>query len=172
MASRRAVLLLGVLLAAGCGYRLLGAGGASAARIWVGPVSDDSTEPLFGAHVRTALAREVVDRAEVSLADRSGATALLTCRVVSVKETSKAFVAGDKPRQYILEAEGEATLTGRDNKVIWKGLKIQADRLFTAGASVGVTEANKAQAIELLAGDLAREIARRVSLVLGTLPPG
>lgn len=165
-----AALTLVLLAGFGCGYRLLGGSAPQAARVWLGPVADDSAEPLFGAHVRAALAREVVDRADVVLADRQGATASLTARVTSTKETTTAYVAGDNPRQYLLVAEAEATLSSNDGTVLWKGLNLRADRQFSAGDTVEGTQTNKQQALQLLAGDLSREIARRVSLSLSTLP--
>ncbi len=162
-----------LLVLSGCGYRLVGPGVAGTTGpspqlqgLWLGPVEDDSKEPLVGAKLRAAIAREAVDQASEGLASRANAKALLTARVLSVLEPTVAFTAGDVPQEYLLKAEVEATLTLPDGRVLWKGLKIGADRQYAAGSSVEQTQQNKNAALERLSRDLSREILRRVVLSL------
>jgi hypothetical protein len=159
-------LVILVVALAGCGYRWAESGSAATRAVWLGPVDDRTQQPLFGARLRAALAREVVDRGDASLSPRSRSGALLTVQAASLTETATAFVVGDVPRQYSLQAEVEARLTGPEGQILWKGLGIKADRLFPAGDVVEVTQANKEIALDLLAGDLSREILRRASLAL------
>jgi outer membrane lipopolysaccharide assembly protein LptE/RlpB len=156
-----------LLCAAGCGYRLVSSEPAGALRgLWVGPVEDEGSQPLLGSFLRRSLAREAVDRPGERLSSKDRARALLTARVLSITESAVAFVAGDAPQEYRLSAEVEAKLERPDGRVLWKGLRIRADRGFLSGTTVEETQRNKEVALERLAGDLSREILRRVSLAL------
>jgi outer membrane lipopolysaccharide assembly protein LptE/RlpB len=162
-------LLAAALLLSGCGYRLVGAQGAGkagATALWIGPVVDEGAEPLFGATLARSLNREAVNRAGFSLAGRGAASRFLAVRVDSVTERGASYSAPAVIREYVLTADVTVTLTGPEDKPIWKGKGIRADREFLSGASVRETENNKQVALDLLAGDLSREILRRVSLVL------
>ena len=158
-----------LLLAAGCGYRLAGSQGVAGGAprdLWIAPVVDEGGEPLFGALLAQALARQVTDRGDVAVARRGEATADLAVRVEWVSESGVAYRAGDLVREYELAASVTATLTGPGGEPIWKSRGIRAAREFRAGATVEETEANKDQARSLLTRDLAREVLRRVSLAL------
>jgi hypothetical protein len=163
----------------GCGYRLVGAGASRGRPVRIGPVADESREPLFGSQLRAALAREVVDRPEVSLGSRGQAGAwLLSAKVLSVQETAVAYVVGDLPRLFLLAAEVEAKLEAPGDmpggkpggKVVWKDLKIRSDREFAAGDTIEETQVRKNEALTLLARELAREVLRRVDLATDLSP--
>ena len=167
---RPARLLLLALVLAGCGYHLVGRGGTH--RYVIGPVADDGGEPLFGADLRAALAREAVDRGDAALGAVGEAGAyLLKARVAAIREKAVAYSVGDRPRQYLLTAEAEVVLVGPDGKTVWKGLRITADREFPAGDTVEETQNNKEAVLHLLSEELAREILRRASLALETGRP-
>ena len=82
----------------------------------------------------------------------------------------KAFVAGDVPQLYLLKGEVEGRLATPDDQVLWKGLGIRAEREFAAGDTVEATQSNKDNALEFLAGDLSREVLRRVALAMTARP--
>jgi outer membrane lipopolysaccharide assembly protein LptE/RlpB len=153
------------LLSGGCGYRLVGHG-AAARSLWIAPVEDDGDQPLFGATLATDLHRQAVDLGALEVGRQAGADARLTVRVDKVAEVGAAFVKGDLVREYVLRGVVTATLANASGKVLWRGGGIRADRPFAAGQSVNETEANKQRALALLSGDLAREVLRRVSLIL------
>jgi outer membrane lipopolysaccharide assembly protein LptE/RlpB len=134
--------------------------------LWIGPVDDEGDEPLFGARLSQALARNALNRADAPLVRREQAQALLSVRVDSVNESAAAYSAVDVIREYILKAEVTATLTRPGGPVLWRGRNIRAQREFPAGSDVNETEDNKDRASERLARDLAREVLRRVSLAL------
>jgi len=158
-----AVLL--TLVAGGCGYRLVGRG-ASAHAVWIAPVEDDGDEPLFGATLAADLHRQAVDRGDLRVARDEGADVRLVVRVERVGEAGAAYVQGDLVREYLLRGEVTATLAVASGAVLWRGTNIRADRPFAAGLTVNETEANKRRALQLLSGDLAREVVRRASLIL------
>jgi outer membrane lipopolysaccharide assembly protein LptE/RlpB len=133
-------------------------------------VEDASDQPLVGSQLRASLAREAVDQAGEGLAPRGSARGLLTARVLTVEETTVAFAAPDRPREYLLRAEAEATLTRPDGRVLWKSTRIHADREFISGLTVEATQRNKEVAVEQLARDLSREILRRVALTMDREP--
>ncbi|MBI5017305.1 MAG: hypothetical protein HZB55_17700 [Deltaproteobacteria bacterium] len=161
-----AAVLAAALFVVGCGYRLVASGAAHGRPLRVGPVVDDSREPLFGSQLRAALARGVVDRPEAALGASGQAGAwLLSTRVVSVQETAVAYAVGDLPRLYLLAAEIEAKLEAPGGRVVWKGLKIRSDREFAAGDKVEQTQVRKGEALTQLARQLAGEVLRRVDLV-------
>lgn len=167
LAASAALLALLSLFLSGCGYRLVGARPAGELQgLWIGPVEDVGDLPLFGSYLRSALARDAVDQPGKTLASRESAKALLTGRVVSVKENAVAYVAPDRPREYLLKAEVEATLSRPDGKVLWKSTKIHAERQFASGTTIEATQRNKQVAAELLARDVSHEILRRVALTL------
>ncbi len=162
------------LISAGCGYRLAGskAAGAGAPQpLWIAPVEDEGGERLFGAVLARGLSREAVDRADVALAERGAAKYLLAVRVNSVAEQGSAFSARTVTREYLLKADVTATLSRPGGEPVWRAAGIRGSREFLAGATVQETEANKAQAKDLLSRDLSREILRRVSLALQRTAP-
>lgn len=159
--------LASCLVVAGCGYRLAGSEAGLATRtLWVAPVEDESDEILFGATLAKAVAREAVNRADVVLVGRPAAEMLLSIRVDSVTATGVAFTAGDRVREYTLVGVVTATLENPGGEIIWRGVDVRADREFAAGDTVNETEANKDQALILLAKDLSREVLRRATLKL------
>ncbi len=162
--------MLLLLLCSGCGYRAVGGGGAPSPRLWLEPVDDRGDQPLFGALLTRELIRETADRAGVrdAGAERSGYG--VSVRLDSVRETAVAYSTGDITREYLVVAEATATLASAGGDVLWRGTDIRAERSFTAGQSVNETETNKDRALALLAGDLASEILRRVSLRLSRQP--
>lgn len=157
------------LLCAGCGYRPVG-GGAPPSRLWVEPVEDRGDEPLFGALLARELTQEVADRAGAHDSDRDGAGHRVTVRLDAVRESVAAYSSGDIPREYLLTAEATATLAAAGGEVLWRGSGIRASRSFAAGSGVNETEENKDRALALLAGDLSREVLRRVGLKLSGRP--
>ena len=161
------LVLAAALLLAGCGYRMVGAPGVGkggASTLWIGPVDDEGSEPLFGATLARSLNREAVDRAGFSLAGRGAASRFLTVRVDAVSERGSAYSAPDVIREYVVTAEVTATLAGAEGKPVWTGKAIRLDREYLAGSTVQEKENNKNVALQLLAGDLSREILRRASL--------
>lgn len=165
-----ALLLVAVALTLqGCGYRIAGRGGAVASKaVWLAPVDDESDEILFGATLAKALSREVVDGADAVLVGRETADLLLFIRVDSVTAKGVAFVVGDRVREYVLVGNVTATLEDAQGNLLWKGVGIRADREYAAGDTVNQTEANKDDALVLLARDLAREVLRRATLQLAS----
>jgi hypothetical protein len=134
-------------------------------------VADDGDEPLFGADLRAALARETVDRGDAALASPGAGAYVLKVRVAAIRETTVAYSVGDEPRQYLLTAEAEATLEAPDGALVWKGVRITADREFPAGDTVEDTENNKDDTLHLLSEELARAVLRRASLALENRRP-
>ncbi len=170
-----ALLLAALVLGAGCGYRVVGVGeagqdrswsGASGLALWLGPVEDDGDELLFGALFASQLAREAVDRPDLELVSRERSRAWLTARVDAVWERGVAYAVGDLVREYALVGTVTATLNSPQGDVLWHQGGIRADRDFAAGDSVDETQDNKNRAKTLLARDLAREVLRRVAVVL------
>jgi len=157
------------LLVGACGYRLVGRG-APARTVWIAPVEDDGDQPLFGAALAADLHRQAVDRGDLRVGREGGADARLSVRVDKVEEVGAAYVQGDLVREYVLRGEVTATLADPSGRVLWRGGGIRADRSFPAGRTVNESEDNKQRALALLAGDLAREVARRASLILGGSP--
>jgi outer membrane lipopolysaccharide assembly protein LptE/RlpB len=174
---RGKVLALALLLSiftAGCGYRVVGWEGGSTgnrAALWIAPVDDEGTEPLFGALLARYLSREAVDRYDMALAAREASDVSLAVKVESVLQEGVAYVAGDQVREYALTGDVSATFTKSSGQVLWRGLHIRAQRQFAAGTDVNETEANKDRTLVLLARDLSREVLSRVALARQGAPP-
>lgn len=151
------------MVLAGCGYRVLGAGERGS--LWIAPVEDEGAEPLFGATLARALAREAVGRADAALTPRGSAEVQLVVRVDSVSEEGMAYGVGDVVREYRVTAVATATATRPGGEVLWRGAGVRADRAFLASADATATEVAKARALGLVAEDLAREVLRRLALV-------
>ncbi len=167
MVRLAAGLALAVAAAAGCGYRLAGlhtpAGGPHL-RVWVAPIDDRASEPLFGAVLARQIARQVADRPGVRLVPRDRADRVLRVRLDRVEEEGAAYRVGDEVREYVLTGSVTVTVTRPDGEVVWRGAGVWADREFSSGPTVQLTEANKDAALDLLARDLAGEILRRLVL--------
>jgi len=159
------VLALAVLISAGCGYRLVGAGrAASANALYIMPTIDESREPLFGAALGKALSREAVDRAGMRLSAQPEAQYLLLVEVGELTQAGAAYSAPDIVREYLLTARVSATLKNQEGEIVWKDANVKLSREYSTAQSATLTEEAKNRAISLLAGDLSKEILRRISL--------
>ncbi len=167
---RLAAALMLTVAAAGCGYRLAGLdtpAGGPGVRVWVAPVDDRASEPLFGAVLARQIARQVADRPGVRLVPRDAADRVLRVRLDRVEEEGAAYRVGDEVREYVLTGSVTVTITRPDGEVVWRAPGVWADREFSSGPAVEITEANKDAALDLLARDLASEILRRLVLAGG-----
>jgi len=157
---RATAVVAAALLVAACGYRWTGAPGASGdLRVAVDPVEDRGDEPLFGAVLARALAREVVDRPGLRLARAGEGDVRVRATVLRVVEEGATYSAAGL-QEYRIRAEVRVEILPGPSGRPWKGV-VAADREFPAGATVEATQEAKEAALDLLARDLARAIARR-----------
>ncbi len=161
---RATAVVVAALLAGACGYRWTGAPRA-AGGLWVrvDPVEDRGDEPLFGAVLARALAREVVDRPGLRLAGAGEGDVRVRATVLRVTEEGATYSAAGL-QEYRIRAEVRVELAPGPGGSPWRGV-VAADREFPAGDTVEATQEAKEAALELLARDLARAIARRVQWV-------
>ncbi len=156
-----AAALVVALLVGACGYRWSGGPGpAGVLGVRVDPVEDRGDEPLFGAVLARALAREVVDRPGLRLAGADGGDVRVRATVLRVVEEGASYSAAGL-QEYRIRAEVRVELVPGSGGSPWTGV-VSADREFAAGATVEATQEAKEAALELLARDLARATVRRV----------
>jgi hypothetical protein len=145
-----ALLALG-LLAAGCGYAVTAAprlrGGAPAAD--VRPFENHSSDPSVGADVAAALRAELARRGE---AGGAGARAVIDGAVRT--EAAAPTLPGGATLRVVLEVRARLLVDGKVEAE--RTVRREADHLGGADALEG--EARRAQALQRLAGEAAREL--------------
>jgi outer membrane lipopolysaccharide assembly protein LptE/RlpB len=148
-----------LLLPSGCGYRLLGSGKPGCDGFLMGSVDDLTREPLFGPLLRASLSSAMVERG-------CEGDVTLDVTLKGFKNESKAFVAGDFAREYLLSVTADFTLK-RGEKTLAKETGIEAWREYYAGEDVNATNANRDKALRDLADTAADKIIRRASIAVG-----
>lgn len=158
--------VLGLLLAAGCGYRFQGAarelpGGARTLAV---PILENPTlEPELGSLLSVALREQFARTVGVRLVPTDEAEAILRGQVVTFETEAVAF----DPSGLALEYRASLTLALRladpsGARIYWADPALVGTDTYRATADPLVTEANRREAIRRIAADLGRSVRDRV----------
>lgn len=140
-------LLLCLLLAAGCGYRLQGSGSIlppDVRTVYVGPIENETTEPGLSLELAEALRSEferygvvsVVDEESMADANLSGKISSLRTNVRSVTGSTDIELQVDLIMTVALE------LRRRNGQLLWRNRSLNTTETFASAASNVVTSSS------------------------------
>lgn len=155
-------ILLGAFFLSGCGYRFIGQGNEALAGIHYIAIpyfANKSYEAGLERHVTEALVDEFVKSRMYSIVAEKDADAVLRGTIEHFKETATAYDRDNYALEYRASLKVDATLEMKDTgEILWKTTKLQHFEDYRVAPEIAATEANKNQAISLIA----REVATRI----------
>ncbi len=160
------LLSAGLLLPAGCGYRLAGQGGSlpgGASRLYIASFANRTAEPFLDTAVSNALSRRFNrSRSLRVVADRSQAEAVLSGEVVSYSSRPLSYDRQDRVREYRSEMKVEAKLTSTaDGRVLWQGT-VDWQEDYAASDDLALQEDRELAVAEVLSERLADDLFYRL----------
>ena len=164
---RRATLIVGVVLAASCGYRFVRPGGdlpTGRAAIYVPVVTNDTAEPGAESWVTQAL-RDEVSRAGVLGNAESEVTLAGTLSSISGEPM---IASPGKLSSY--RASASLALELRAKGVAVSAAQISASEEYPPGGDLLLTEANRSAALRRLVQVLARDGWERIAVPVARKP--
>ncbi|MGH7265785.1 MAG: LPS assembly lipoprotein LptE [Candidatus Rokuibacteriota bacterium] len=160
MSRRRAVLLLGVLLAGGCGYSLRPSLPPGIRTVHIPVLENRTLEPGIESFVTQALTQALVTSGLARIAQSAEtADGILEGQIVEYSLTSLAFDQAANVTQYRLQIGLSLTLRDRaKNQVIWRQERISERADFPVSGQVTATIAREEEAVRRAAVDVSRAI--------------
>jgi len=160
--SFSSAILLWVLLLPGCGYHFIGQGNEALSGIHYIAIpyfANKSYEGGLERYVTEALVDEFVKSRMYSIVAEKDADAVLRGTVEQFKETAIAFDKDDYALEYRASLTLDATLEMKDTgDILWRTKELYHFEDYRVAPEIAATEANKNQAIILIA----REVATRM----------
>lgn len=154
--------LLGVFLLSGCGYHVIGQGNEALSGIHYIAIpyfANKSYEAGLERYVTEALVDEFVKSRMYSIVAEKDADAVLRGTIEYFKETATAYDKDNYALEYRASLQVDATLEMKDTgDVIWRTTELHHFEDYRVAPEIAATEANKNQAIGLIA----REVATRM----------
>jgi outer membrane lipopolysaccharide assembly protein LptE/RlpB len=156
-----AILLGGVLLS-GCGYHVIGQGNEALSGIHCIAIpyfANKSYEAGLERYVTEALVDEFVKSRMYSIVPEKDADAVLRGTIEAFKETAIAYDKDNYALEYRASLKLDATLEMKDTgDILWRTKELHHFEDYRVAPEIAATEANKNQAIGLIA----REVATRM----------
>lgn len=154
---------LAATLLAACGYRPLGADGATAGhRLSVETITNETMRPGIQGVVSTALLRQLRFRGLLRSPEAGPADLVLSGGVVGYQNDAIAFDAQDIGRRFRVRVIVQAKLEGRPDAKVILNEAVVGEAFYTAG--VGAVSARNAEdeAMQFAAQDAASKLVARL----------
>jgi outer membrane lipopolysaccharide assembly protein LptE/RlpB len=149
-------------VSSGCGYHFLGKGKGTLGEVKTIAIPyfvNKTFEPGIDRIFTDALVNEFVESREFTLTSEDKADVVMKGVLKSFEDQPISFNRNDRALEYratvTLEFSVEERATG---KVLWRDRNITYNEEYRVNPDIAVTEFNKDQAIERLAGELAERI--------------
>jgi outer membrane lipopolysaccharide assembly protein LptE/RlpB len=159
-----ALLLIQLLLIAGCGYQFTGGGLPGDVRLLHLPLAfNETSEPrlenVLAAPLTAVLARQ---KAIVLVESESGSDAVLQATIMTYDVVPLSYDSNDRISQYSATLTVHFTLKQqKDGKLLWQG-DLQRQQSYTAALDKNQQEDLESIAIETMAKDLADDLLYRL----------
>lgn len=155
-------ILLGGFLLSGCGYHFIGQGNEALSGIHYIAIpyfANKSYEAGLERYVTEALVDEFVKSRMYSIVPEKDADAVLRGTIEEFKETAIAYDKDNYALEYRASLRLDATLEMKDTgDILWRTKELHHFEDYRVAPEIAATEANKNQAIGLIA----REVATRM----------
>ena len=160
------IILLIVLAAAGCGYRLAGRdnpllGGIST--IAVPYFKNETFEAGADAVFTSAFADQFIQSKRLQVVSADRADVILRGVIKTIREQIISYNKNNKAMEYRVYVTLDLTLEKRDTgEVLWKRKRLKHNEEYQVGNDIMVTESDKKIALEKVAQDLAKRVEESI----------
>nr|WP_319394797.1 LPS assembly lipoprotein LptE [uncultured Desulfobacter sp.] len=153
-----------VMMVVGCGYRLLGGGFIKndITRVSVNIFENNSTESRAGISFTNELTREISAKTDTIVVDAGNAIHNISGTVQSITFSTLSRSSSEDVTERRVNATVDVSLTGAEGKVIWSVKNFSASESYSVSSSTVDDEANKREAITLIAERVAESLVTRM----------
>jgi outer membrane lipopolysaccharide assembly protein LptE/RlpB len=153
-----------VMMGAGCGYRLVGGGFIKndITRVSVNIFENNSTESRAGISFTNELTREIIAKTDTIVVDAGNAGHNISGTVQSITFSTLSRSSSEDVTERRVNARVDVILTGADGKIVWSVKNFSASESYNVSSSTVDDEANKREAITLIAERVAESLVTRM----------
>jgi hypothetical protein len=157
------VTLFGVVIS--CGYRLEGGGylNDTVTRAAVTVLENKSTETYAGIAFTNALIREISQKTNTKVVDKSTATAVLEGTITAITFESLSRVTTESVLERRISAKVDLKLMDMTGQVIWSVKDFVTTSEYTVSVNSTTDESNKREAIDELSVRTAEKLISRLT---------
>ncbi|WDP88881.1 MAG: hypothetical protein HUN04_03670 [Desulfobacter sp.] len=157
-----AVLLI-MVVAAGCGYRLAGGGyvNENVTRVTVGVFENRSSEPGAGVSFTNELIREITSKTDTRVVDEAGRKIAGTVKSITFATLSRSSSTSVTERR--VTAVVDVKLIDAEGEILWSVKDFSAQESYDVSDNSVEDEADKRQAVETIAQRVAERLVSRMT---------
>jgi hypothetical protein len=157
--------VLFLLIGPGCGYGLDGGGliDNDITRVSVAVFENKSTESRAGISFTNELIREITAKTDTIVVADGNATRKISGTVQSITFSTLSRSSSEDVTEREVKAVVDVVLTGAEGKVLWSVKNFSATESYEVSISSVDDEANKREAIDLIAERVAERLVSRMT---------
>ena len=154
-----------MMIGPGCGYRLAGGGFVynDVARVSVAIFENKSTESRAGISFTNELIREITAKTDTIVVDAGNATRKISGTVQSITFSTLSRSSSEDVTERQVNAKVDVVLTGAGGKILWSVKNFSANESYEVSSSTVDDEANKREAIDLIAERVAERLVSQMT---------
>ena len=158
------MILAAVLMAAaaGCGYRMSDGGylNKDISRVAVTVFDNNTSEALAGISFSNELIREILERTETKVVSAAGAGRIISGTVKAITFSALSRTSTETVVERQVTAKVDVKITDRDGSILWSVKDFSTVESYKTSSSVVNEEANKQEAVEIIAARMAEKLVR------------
>lgn len=154
-----------MMIGPGCGYRLAGGGfiNNDVTRVAVAMFENKSTESRAGISFTNELIREITAKTDTIVVGAGNATRKISGTVQSITFSTLSRSSSEDVMEREVKAMVDVVLTGAGGKILWSVKNFSATESYTVSSSTVDDEANKREAVDLIAERVAERLVSRMT---------
>lgn len=154
-----------LMIGPGCGYRLVGGGfiNNDVTRVAVAMFENKSTESRAGISFTNELIREITAKTDTIVVGAGNATRKISGSVQSITFSTLSRSSSEDVMEREVQAMVDVVLTGAGGKILWSVKNFSATESYTVSSSTVDDEANKREAVDLIAERVAERLVSRMT---------
>lgn len=154
-----------LMIGPGCGYRLAGGGfiNNDVTRVAVAMFENKSTESRAGISFTNELIREITAKTDTIVVGAGNATRKISGTVQSITFSTLSRSSSEDVMEREVKAMVDVVLTGAGGKILWSVKNFSATESYTVSSSTVDDEANKREAVDLIAERVAERLVSRMT---------
>ncbi|PIE62949.1 MAG: hypothetical protein CSA25_02550 [Desulfobacter postgatei] len=149
----------------GCGYRLAGGGFLvnDVPRVSVAIFENKSSESRAGISFTNELIREITAKTDTIVVGAGNATRKISGKIQSITFSTLSRSSSEDVTKRQVQALVDVVLTGAGGNIIWSVKGFSAKKAYTVSSSTVDNEANKREAIDLIAKRVAERLVSQMT---------
>lgn len=154
-----------LMIGQGCGYRLAGGGFIhnDVTRVSVAIFENKSTESRAGVSFTNELIREITAKTDTVVVDAGNATRKISGTIQSITFSTLSRSSSEEITERQVNAKVDVVLIGAGGKILWSVKNFSASESYTVSSSTVDDEANKREAVDLIAERVAERLVSQMT---------